>query len=66
MPERLVKRKTNKVKYYDPDHYIEAIKRDESEFGGYRVYYFIRLYMRKVLEVLAQMELERTSLESGP
>ena len=67
VPESLVvEGKEYKVKYYDPDQYIEAIKRDENEFRGYRVYYFIKLYMRKVLEVLAQMELERMSLESGP
>ena len=66
VPESLVvEGKEYKVKYYDPDQYIEAIKRDENEFRGYRVYYFIKLYMRKVLEVLAQMELERMSLESG-
>ena len=65
-PESLVvEGKGYKVKYYDPDQYIEVIKRDENEFRGYRVYYFIKLYMRKVLEVLAQMELERMSLGSG-
>ena len=66
VPESLVvEGKEYKVKYYDPDQYIEAIKKDENEFRGYRVYYFIKLYMRKVLEVLAQMELERMSLGSG-
>ena len=66
VPETLVvEGKVYKVKHFDPNQYIEAIKRDENEFRQYHVYYFVKLYMRKVLEVLAQMELERMSLGSG-
>ncbi|MGC9105995.1 MAG: hypothetical protein ACP5HQ_06200 [Thermoprotei archaeon] len=55
--------KVYKVKHYDPEAYLEAIRRDENEFRSFRVYYFLKVYMRKVLDLLAQMEVERMSLD---
>ena len=63
VPEKLIiDGKEYKVKYYTPEQYIETIRVNEDEFRSFHIYYFIKVYMRKVLDLLAQLEVERMSI----
>lgn len=63
VPEKLVVNgKEYNVKYYTPEQYIETIKVNEEEFRSFHIYYFVKMYLRKVLDLLTQLEVEKMSL----
>ena len=63
VPEKLVVNgKEYNVKYYTPEQYIETIKVNEEEFRSFHIFYFVKIYMRKVLDLLTQLEVEKMSL----
>ncbi|BFH72807.1 hypothetical protein SJAV_07510 [Sulfurisphaera javensis] len=51
------------IKYYDPEDYLRVITQNEEEFRSYRIYYFVKVYMRKVLDILSSLEVQRMSEE---
>jgi len=51
------------VKYYEPEEYLRVIQQDDKEFWSYRVYYFVKVYMRKVMDILSSLEVQRMSEE---
>lgn len=51
------------VKYYEPEEYLKVITQDENEFRSYKVYYFVKVYMRKVLDILSSLEVQKMSEE---
>ena len=51
------------VKRYDPDTYINILQEDENVFRNYKVYYFVKVYMRKILDLLAYLEVSRLSMD---
>ncbi|BDC17785.1 hypothetical protein HS5_06750 [Acidianus sp. HS-5] len=51
------------VKHYSPDEYLKAISEDEDEFRSYHVYYFVKMYMRKVLDLLAYLEVNKFRID---
>ncbi|NON62816.1 hypothetical protein [Acidianus sp. RZ1] len=50
------------VIHYDPDQYLEEVSRNEELFRSYKVYYFVKTYMRKLLDLLSSLEVQRMSL----
>ncbi|BCU69634.1 hypothetical protein [Stygiolobus caldivivus] len=63
VPEKLtINGKDYTIKYYTPEQYIETIRTNEEEFRSFRIYYFVKIYMRKVLDILTQLEVERMSI----
>ncbi|MFP3065536.1 MAG: hypothetical protein RXR59_08420 [Sulfolobus sp.] len=59
----IVEGKEYKVVHYHPEEYLDVIRKNEDEFRSYHVYYFVKVYMRKVLDLLASIELERMTNE---
>jgi len=51
------------VKYYEPEEYLRVITYNEDEFRSYKIYYFVKVYMRKVLDILSSLEVQRMSEE---
>ncbi|MQL56139.1 hypothetical protein [Acidianus ambivalens] len=51
------------VKHYSPEEYLNVITKDENEFRSYHVYYFVKMYMRKVLDLLAYLEVNRIRID---
>lgn len=49
------------VKHYDPEDYLKVIMHNEEEFRSYRIYYFVKVYMRKVLDILSSLEVQKMS-----
>ena len=51
------------VRYFEPEEYLNVISQDDEEFRSYHVYYFVKVYMRKVLDILSSLEVQRMSEE---
>jgi len=51
------------VKYFEPEEYLRVILQNDEEFRSYHVYYFVKVYMRKVLDILSSLEVQRMSGE---
>ncbi len=51
------------VKYYSPEEYLNVISNNEEEFRSYHVYYFVKMYMRKVLDLLAYLEVNKFRID---
>ncbi|ARM76775.1 hypothetical protein [Acidianus manzaensis] len=51
------------INYYDSEEYFTLLKDDESIFRSYNIVYFVKVYMRKVLDTLTYLEVERLSNE---
>ena len=51
------------IKHYFPEEYLTVITKDENEFRSYHVYYFVKMYMRKVLDLLAYLEVNRIRID---
>ncbi|WP_232049001.1 hypothetical protein [Sulfuracidifex tepidarius] len=53
--------------HYYPDDYINLLLqgKEEEVFRPFHVYYFVKVYMRKVLDVLASVEVARMADEYG-
>ncbi|EWG06844.1 MAG: hypothetical protein ASUL_07729 [Candidatus Aramenus sulfurataquae] len=58
-----VEGKEYKVKWFDPEDYLKRILEDEEVFRKYKVVYFVKAYLRKVLDVLASAEVQRMSMD---
>ncbi len=53
------------ILHYKPEDYLqEVIKKEEELFRQYKVYYFVKSYMRRILDTLAYAEVERMSLDN--
>ncbi|AWR98342.1 hypothetical protein DFR86_10805 [Acidianus sulfidivorans JP7] len=55
--------RTFNVKYYDSEEYFNLLRSDETIFRKYNIVYFVKVYMRKVLDTLAYLEVEKLSNE---
>lgn len=54
------------VIHYTPDDYLnQVIEKEEELFRKYKIYYFVKSYMRKILDMLACAEVERMSKENS-
>lgn len=58
--------KTFRITYYDSEEYLKLVINDENIFRKYRIIYFVKVYMRKILDLLASLEVERLSKEFQP
>ncbi|GEM_PF-461391 len=53
-----------KVVTYQPDDYLNQVVEKEYEiFRKYKIYYFVKAYMRKILDTLSSAEVERMSID---
>ncbi|WP_338602000.1 hypothetical protein V6M85_01285 [Sulfolobus tengchongensis] len=50
------------VSYLPEDYLNQVVEREEEIFRRYKVYYFVKAYMRKILDTLASAEAERMSI----
>lgn len=51
------------IRRYDPDNYIQLLYQDEKVFRDYKIFYFVKTYMRKILDLLAYLEVSRLSMD---
>ncbi len=54
------------IKHYEPEEYIEIAVKNEEEFRKYKTVYFVKIYMRKLLDRLASEEVNRFSMDNMP
>jgi len=49
------------IRHYEPEKYIDIAVNNEEEFRKYKTIYFVKTYMRKLLDRLASEEVSRIS-----
>ncbi|QGA69291.1 hypothetical protein [Sulfolobus sp. E11-6] len=53
-----------KIIKYDPEDYLNQVVEKEYEiFRKFKIYYFVKVYMRKILDMLSSAEVERMSVD---
>jgi hypothetical protein len=57
---RLGERKV-RIRRFDPEEYLRIVCENESLFRDYKMVYFVKVYMRKILDLLASLEVYRLS-----
>ncbi|AKA75109.1 hypothetical protein SULI_10640 [Saccharolobus solfataricus] len=51
------------VKYHPEDYLSQVVEKEDEIFRKYKIYYFVKAYMRKILDTLSSAEVERMSLD---
>jgi hypothetical protein len=58
-----VKGQKYSIIHYTPEEYLsQVVEKEEEIFRNYKIYYFVKSYMRKILDMLACAEVERMSI----
>ncbi|QKR00933.1 hypothetical protein GWK48_01450 [Metallosphaera tengchongensis] len=51
------------IRRYDPENYVSLLYENDNVFRDYKIFYFVKVYMRKILDLLASLEAYRLSMD---